>query len=188
MKKAVFLFLITLMSFTYAQQLPVLNLRTEASSYSHIGLRGLSKNDICVILGSNSPARPVTDYTVYIFKDGGKIAAYRQKSALSYESIELSEKNRQALSKIIQSGKFKKFLKYDQEDFEYKDEKTGEGKFPIIDTNYNLTVIQNGKQNTYSYLSKDYLKSDHPRINKTVLKKYAFILDMFRNVKIDKEH
>jgi len=169
----------------FAQKLPTFALRSEVGSYTQFGLRGLNKSDLYVILGTSDPMPgSPPQYLVYIFNTKGDVHAYYKNSPLSSKTVELSEEDKKRLFNIIQSKKFKKFLKYNQADFELKDKNKN---YPVLlDTTYSMTVIQNGKQNTYSYLSKKYLESDHPSINKRMLKKYADILDRFGEVKANK--
>ncbi|WP_223607082.1 hypothetical protein [Chryseobacterium sp. OSA05B] len=185
MKKTISIFFLLLMGLGYAQQLPTFALRSEVGSYTQFGLRGLNKSDLYIILGTSDPIpESPRQYLVYIFKAKGDVYAYYKNSPLSSKTVELSEDDKKRLFDIIHSKKFKKFLKYTQEDFELKNKKKIYP--PLPDTTYSLTVIQNGRQNTYSYLSKKYLESDHPRINKRMLKKYADILDRFGEVKANK--
>ncbi|SFN22794.1 hypothetical protein SAMN05421594_1643 [Chryseobacterium oleae] len=185
MKKIILIFFLLVLTLGYAQKVPTFALRSEVSSYTQFGLRGLNKNDLYVILGTSdpSPGSP-SRYLMYIFKEKGDVSAYYKDGPLYSKTVELSQKDEERLFNIIQSKKFKKFLKYNQADFELKNKNKN---YPVLlDTTYSLTVIQNGKQNSYSYLSKKYLESDHPRINKRLLKKYAAILDMFGEVKANK--
>lgn len=187
LKKIVSIFFLLVVTLGYAQKLPTFTLRSEVGSYTQFGLRGLNKNDLYVILGTSdpSPGSP-SQYLMYIFKEKGDVSAYYKNGPLYFKTVELSQEDKKLLFEIIQSKKFKKFLKYNQADFELKDKNKN---YPVLlDTTYSLTVIQNGKQNSYSYLSKKYLESDNPSIHKRMLKKYAAILDMFGEVKINKEH
>ncbi|SHF35613.1 hypothetical protein [Chryseobacterium sp. OV279] len=185
MKKIILIFFLLMLTLGYAQKLPIFALRSEVGSYTQFGLRGLNKNHLYVILGASdpSPGSP-SQYLMYIFTEKGDVSAYYKDGPLSSKIVELSQEDKKRLFNIIQSKKFKKFLKYNQADFELKDKNKN---YPVLlDTTYSLTVIQNNKQNSYSYLSKKYLKSDHPRINKRMLKKYVTILDMFGEVKTNK--
>ncbi|MCT2561098.1 hypothetical protein [Chryseobacterium herbae] len=187
MKKIILIFFLLVLTLGYAQKIPTFALRSEVGSYTQFGLRALDKNDLYVILGTSDPMTgSPPQYLVYIFKAKGDVYFYYKNSPLSSNKVELSEEDKKRLFETIHSKKFKKFLNYNQEDFELKNKKKD---YPLLlDTTYSLTVIQNGKQNTYSYFSKKHLESDNPRINKRMLKKYTDILDKFGEVKTDKGH
>lgn len=188
-KNISFLFLI-LVILIPAQKIPAFTLRSEVSSYTQFGLRGLNNSDLYIILGSSGITPEISpSYTVYIFNTKGAVTAYHKNTALSSEIIELSESQKKMLFDIINSKKIERFLKYNQEDFEFKEIKKKKIDPLLMGTTYSLTVIQNGKQNTYSYRDIEYhLKSDDQGINKRILKKYAAILDMFGELKADKGH
>ena len=188
MKRILIFIIFNFYFFSFAQNL---NLRNQIKEDIELPQK-LNKNDIAIVYEING-GWSAYDYLTYYFVDENenvkcyseerpKLYLKNEKLKKSIKEIELTPDRKEKIIQLIKSKKLSNLLKYNQEDFKIKINENLPSPCYISDVNgYKLTLIQNNKQNTYDYYAPKYKyeKCPHKTINKTMLKNFIEVLDLF---------
>lgn len=174
--------------FSYAQNL---NLRKSFKQNSELPQK-LNKKDIGIIYEIYGGWSAYDYLNYYIIENNGDVKLYSEerpklylknkKTKKTVKEIELTQDKKEKIIKLIKSKQLAELLKYNQEDFKIKVDKNSPPPCYISDVNgYKLTFIQNNKQNTYDYYAPKYMyeKCPNKTINKTMLKKFIEVMNLF---------
>lgn len=181
----------TLFNFYFFSLAQNLNLRNRIHEDIELPQK-LNKNDIAIIYEING-GWSAYDYLSYYFVDENlNVKSYSEERPKSYlkneklkksiREIKLTPDRKEKIIQLIKSKKLSDLLKYNQEDFKIKVNENFPPPCYISDVNgYKLIFIQNNRQNTYDYYAPKYIyeKCPHKTINKTMLKKFIEVLDLF---------
>lgn len=186
MKNIIFIFLIS-SSFAAAQNLNLRNPITKDIELPQI----LNKNDVGIVYEINGGWSAYDYINYFIIDSKGIITSYtyeRPKAYLkndklkkSLKKVELTQERKDKIFQLLNSEQLFELLKYGQEDFKISSHKNRSPPCFISDANgYKFTIIQDNRENSYSYYAPKYHYENCPdkTINKKVLKKFIDVINL----------